>query len=378
MSVNRLGIFVFYDQYGKADEYVEVLLRSLRPLFSRLIITVNGAADNEAIEMFSKYSEDLYVRENKGFDGGAYKDTILHYLKDEEWSKWDELVMFNDTFFGPIHSFENVFAIMETQNIDFWGLCRHPHCGFIDGQEIETHIQSYFLVVKKKMLENEEFFAFWKSLKYHESLKDAIINFEIQFTTYFSERGYEYTSYVDVVGSEELIECKGNPTYVKVYELLEQIEYPIVKKKSLQWKNFIQTKKVFDYVETHSAYEIDLIYKNLNRKYVDEGVLGMDFKALEQFVKNAGRVFIYGNGKWGKNIQAFFEYKKWAYAGVIVTSREKDDEGVYVYHEMHFEGDDYIFLALGKKAFEEVYPIVKRDFESEKIFCPERFELGTK
>ena len=49
---------------------------------------------------FSRYTNEIIIRENSGFNAGAYADVIVKVL-DDEIRDWDELVLCNDIFFGP-------------------------------------------------------------------------------------------------------------------------------------------------------------------------------------------------------------------------------------------------------------------------------------
>ena len=185
--MKRLGIFVFYDKEGIVDKYVEVLLETMLQELKKLVIVVNGNINESSKQRMLNYSENIFVRENKGYDGGAYKDVFLNYLVDENWENWDEVVLFNDTFFGPLFSWKNVFGKMESEDLDFWGLTRHPGGGKmpLSTNEIPSHLQGYFLVCKKNLVLSEAFYLFWESLEYPQSYNEAVENFEIRFTTYF-------------------------------------------------------------------------------------------------------------------------------------------------------------------------------------------------
>ena len=99
--MKRLGIFCFYDKEGIVDTYIEYLLSELMTVLDRLIIVVNGQVNEDGKRIFAHYTNDLIIRENRGFDAGAYADVILNVLGDDI-RDWDELVLCNDTFFWTI------------------------------------------------------------------------------------------------------------------------------------------------------------------------------------------------------------------------------------------------------------------------------------
>ena len=141
--MERLGIFVFYDREGIVDSYIDYLLCDLRKCLSYLIIVVNGKVDILGYDIFSKYADQIVIRNNKGFDIGAYKEIIEDLHQKKEMRKWDEIVFCNDTFYGPFIPFTQIFDEMAQRQVDFWGL------NYIDNSFL-SHIQSYFLVFGKK------------------------------------------------------------------------------------------------------------------------------------------------------------------------------------------------------------------------------------
>lgn len=118
----RLGIFAFYDVDGIVDSYVLYLLEMLRPCFSRLMVISNSALDERNVKKLETYSDVVFVRENRGLDAAAYKAALTQFCNWDEICQYEEVVLFNNSFFGPIHSFVDMFAYMEKKDVDFWGI----------------------------------------------------------------------------------------------------------------------------------------------------------------------------------------------------------------------------------------------------------------
>ena len=72
-DIKRLGIFVFYNKAGKAEEYVDYLLASIRPYLSELFLVSNCELTYKTQKSFKKYTENIFIRENTGLDAAAYK-----------------------------------------------------------------------------------------------------------------------------------------------------------------------------------------------------------------------------------------------------------------------------------------------------------------
>ncbi len=182
--MNRLGIVVLYDANGTVDRYVEFLLSSLQSEIQEYIIVINGYMKDESIQRLRQYTANIYIRENAGFDAGAYKDVFLQFLPQSVWKNYDEIVLMNDTFFGPVTSMEQIWKLFEADSVDFWGITRHPRQELSDGSIVESHIQSYFIVIKRRLFTSPYFSEFWEKLSYPRTYQEAVENFEIKFTVF--------------------------------------------------------------------------------------------------------------------------------------------------------------------------------------------------
>ena len=143
---NRYAIFVFYDRDGIVDEYNYVLLHEIKKYVKKLLIICNGDVNENGISGLNQYADEVIVRPNKGFDITAYKLGIFNekYL---ELVKYDEVIIFNNTFFGPLYPFSEMFDYMNQKDIDFWGMTEFHEVPFdpfgtIKYGYIPKHIQS--------------------------------------------------------------------------------------------------------------------------------------------------------------------------------------------------------------------------------------------
>ena len=94
--MKRVAIYFFYDKDGVVDRYVNYFLEDFKQNLDRLIVVCNGKLTPEGREEFSKYTNEIIVRENKGFDVWAYKEGI-EYIGWDNLEKYDELLMINFT-----------------------------------------------------------------------------------------------------------------------------------------------------------------------------------------------------------------------------------------------------------------------------------------
>ena len=109
-KVKRLGLFVFYDEDSIVDDYVLFLLADLQKSCQDIIVICNGKVNKEGLKQLKWYAKKIIERENKGLDAGALKEYFTTY---KDYLKYDEVVILNDTFFGPFSSFTKVYTKMQ-------------------------------------------------------------------------------------------------------------------------------------------------------------------------------------------------------------------------------------------------------------------------
>ena len=92
----RACIYFIYDRDGIVDRYVVHQLEDMRRNVAFLHCVINGKLTAEGKKTLERVADQVYVRENKGNDIGAYKAAI-QYIGWEKLSSFDELVIMNNT-----------------------------------------------------------------------------------------------------------------------------------------------------------------------------------------------------------------------------------------------------------------------------------------
>jgi rhamnosyltransferase len=276
----RIGVFVFFDKQGVVDDYVVYLLKDLIQNLDKLVIVCNGHLTPEGREKLCGISKDIFVRSNKGFDAGAYKDAFEKQIGWDELLQYDELVMCNDTFYGPFWPFREVFEKMDTRpELDFWGLTVHSKMvgsWWRDHNKygyLPAHLQSYFLVVRSKLLHAEEFKAFWSQMDTaFDTVDEVIASFETSFTKVFEDAGFLWAPYADTrvlddAGEQYII----NHNVYNCDALIEKFRCPIIKRRAFTWGEMLDASdggnaaRALEYIQKCTSYDTGLIYSHLLR-----------------------------------------------------------------------------------------------------------------
>lgn len=275
--MKRIAIFQCYDKQGVIDDYIPYLLNDLKESLEKLVIVVNGGLTNEGEKKLESLTQYVVCRENKGFDFGAWKYAMTEYLGWEELAAYDELVLLNDTFFGPFYPFRKVFAKMAEREVDFWGLTQH---GKVEKDPFGNnpygcwprHLQSYFLCIRREMHVSHEFKEYWEKLPLAKSFFDLVGKFETVFTRYFTDRGFRWDSLISNGDTDKFYAY--NPYAFNTYEILCQ-GFPVIKRKefmaklgqTLKFNNAEDYRRALEWIKQNTSYDTSLIFQNVLRNY---------------------------------------------------------------------------------------------------------------
>lgn len=191
-------VYVIFESEARLQEYKLRFLQALAPLVDDVIVVVNGQLHDDDINTLEAYGKVL-TRDNKGYDTAAFREGIFAFGKDK-LKDYDQLLLVNDTNIGPMRDLSQVFQEMADKQLDFWGI------SFGEEQEdvtkenpygyIPKHLQSYFLVIEKLMLNDDDFYEYWTHLTDTDSRDKAIGRHETRFTKHFADLGYRYDAVV--------------------------------------------------------------------------------------------------------------------------------------------------------------------------------------
>jgi len=279
-TVKRIAIYVVFDKDGIIDDYITYYLDELRPNVERLVVVCNGTLTNEGRAKLIVIADDVFVRPNIGFDCGAIKDVLFNFIGWEKIYKYDELLIANDTVYGPFSPFTRVFDKMDKKDVDVWGLTiQGPTydwtCLATVRKAIPDYLQSYFINVKSRLLKSESFRRFWKELDTDNfTFTDAILLYEHAFTARFREEGFTFDAYTDISGY-----FSDDPAnnYTAIFftpvDLMKKYDMPCLKKKALIFDQTAKLSFVADngpndvirYVQNETNYDVNLIWDNIIR-----------------------------------------------------------------------------------------------------------------
>ncbi|MGN1422434.1 MAG: rhamnan synthesis F family protein [Oscillospiraceae bacterium] len=273
----RVAIYLFWDKDGLVDDYVTYYLKALRSVANRIIVVCNGKLTDEGRAALEEVCDKVHIRENKGYDGWAYKDVIENVIGWERLCNYDELIITNNTLYGPFVPFEEMFEDMAGSRADFWGIQKRYEDKnartFLGKPTVHGYIPDFipsnFWVIRKKVLLSKEFKSFWDELPMLESYSDSCINCEPVFSKTLVDAGFIMDTYV---GDSRRFSCVSPTECDTLYQLREE-NVPVVRRKTffnplasyIRIDNADNAVRTMEYITENSDYDVSMIYKNLCR-----------------------------------------------------------------------------------------------------------------
>ncbi|MDL5352573.1 rhamnan synthesis F family protein [Microbacterium sp. zg-YB36] len=262
----RVIFYLFFDHEGVVDDYVPYKLERLRPFAEHIFVIVNGSVNAEGKAKLDAVADTVWERENTGFDVGGYKAALAEF-GEERLAEYDELILMNYTWYGPVRPFEPVFERMDAEDVDFWGLTTHGSIKpnpFTHHGELKAHIQSHWIAVRKSMFQSQDWRDYWANMPAMTTYLDSVLKHESVFTDHFATRGW----YWDTAFSHEAY-SDAHPTFQFAGQLLDE-GCPLLKRRPFfhtpvfQDRHSIVPRWFLDKAESY-GYSRDLILPNLAR-----------------------------------------------------------------------------------------------------------------
>lgn len=272
----RIAMYVIYDKDGILDGFRKYYLQELRKVVNCIVAVVSGNLTDESTAELKDLCDDVYFRENKGLLAGSWIDGIAH-IGWVNLNRYDELLMLNDSFFGPFYPLEELMDAAERSDADFYGATKNyedrklksiwghpfPH-GYFRGSIC------YFYIIKKKLLHSKEFRNYWSKEPNIQIDYDTYYFAEIQFYDYILDCGFK----IDAYQSDELKGFFSDNLTHNMKTLVEKERIPFarirpfatdMKDQSMLIDYGRDPRLTLDYIDKHTDYDVNLIWDYILR-----------------------------------------------------------------------------------------------------------------
>jgi lipopolysaccharide biosynthesis protein len=173
----RLAIFAHREPENTVRPYVVHHLSKLRDECDELVFVSTAPLLSREMEKTRDLATRAFLTDKTGSDFHLWKDALMSVSLE----RWDELLLTSSSVFGPLAPLRLTLDEMSASPCDFWGMT--------DDAEPEYHLESYFLVLRAKVLRSPAFRAFFASVQPPKDAGDVLLRYEVGLTRSLQEAG---------------------------------------------------------------------------------------------------------------------------------------------------------------------------------------------
>lgn len=280
----RIAIYVIYDKDGIVDAYREYFLNKLREEVDFILCVVSGTLTSESRSKLAQLSDDFFVRENVGLLAGSWIDGIAYIGWDKLYT-YDELLMLNDSFFGPFYPLKEMFEDMEETDADFYGAMRNfenSEINQLGGKPLKHGFFRgsicYFYIIRSKLLHSPEFKSYWSANPEIKVDWDTYRFAEIDFYDYVIDAGFKVASFQ----GKKFEKYTFDNLTQNMYGLIKEERVPFarirpfasdIKLQSMEISYGKDPRLALKYIDESTDYDVNMIWdyilrtKNLTHIY---------------------------------------------------------------------------------------------------------------
>ncbi len=333
--IDKIAIYCYYDKEGIVTEIAKTQMLNLKRNVDYLIIVSNGPVDFQARTVMSEIADCYIERDNMGYDAGAYAEAICSKKCKDFILNSRNLILCNNSFYGPFSGFESIFEQANLDDTDFWGLSSREY-------DYNPHIQSFFIMFKEKVVVSGILQNYFQKHVLNKKL-----NYEEVCAIFENGLSWELLSNGFKMGALAK-KCDCEP-YSNPIGYMDICSVPILKKKVFS-KEFFDRQKTYEilaYIRARYNVYIESLIHDINRQYnldikeediprcshpfiiTDSGTVSR--QEILKFIEDNDGVYIYGFGKVAKSIYSFFFFypQNSKLKGFIVSDSENIEESEY-------------------------------------------------
>ena len=186
----RVAIFASYNKDNKIADHVVYYLKALRKVVGDIIFVSDNEMEKGETEKLSGIVSKAICHRHGTYDFGSYHIGYSWALEHNLLDEAEEMVFVNDSCYGPVFPFENVFDKMDDKPCDFWGLT--------DSYETAHHLLSFFFVFRRNVFTSMPFHNFVSGFVRQISREYYVDLYEKKFTEFLENNGFKSAVYIDI------------------------------------------------------------------------------------------------------------------------------------------------------------------------------------
>jgi lipopolysaccharide biosynthesis protein len=248
----RLCLFAGYHKLGLIADYAAYYVKEMGEL-ADVYYQADCAISAQELSKLAPYTKGAFAYRHKKYDFGSWQE-LINRLGWDFIEKHDELILCNDSCFGPLFPLKPIFdkASRDT-DCDFWGVQEN----YFSDKKI-FHLDSFFLVFKNKILRSRNFRGFFASIAPQDNAGQVVEQYEVALTPLLTSEGFRYKCLFPHYAQTHIYRkwksfIKRGCPFLKVRSLTNTER--IYKRESLfNWRKFLKQ---------NTSYDTELIKKYL-------------------------------------------------------------------------------------------------------------------
>ena len=221
--MKRLCVFAHWDRDNIIDDYVIYYLKALKEVCETIIFVSDCNLDSNETNKLNNIADFVLAQKHGEYDFGSYKRGFL--FAKEKGLEFNELLLVNDSCYGPFYPLKPIFDKMGNKKCDFWGMIQNSYGVKFTSKGLQSyykpHLQSYFINLKQPTF--QVFEKFIKKVKKESSKEEIVINYEMGLTSILQNAGFKSIVYFNKFKHVE------NCTLFKWDKLIKKYKYPFLK-----------------------------------------------------------------------------------------------------------------------------------------------------
>ena len=272
--MKRICLFAGYDKNNIIHDYVVYYLKELSTISDVYYMADNDISEEEKLKIIP-YVKGAYGFHHKKYDFGSWQE-LINIIGWEKLLEYDELILANDSVFGPIYPIKDFFNKLQSDTE--WDICGINK----DVKNNTLHLSSYFLVFKKTAFNTNIFKKHIESICLENKLADVVDKYEVPFMKIFYNNGF-------------VVKCILENNLNVYYQWKEAVNggSPFIKKKIFNKDIFYRCHKSDwkAYIKHNTDYNIKYIEdyfkgkENVILEYIPAKPLNPLIKKLKDFYK---------------------------------------------------------------------------------------------
>ena len=187
---SRAIVLAHFDPDGRFDPHVHHALAAYRRHADRLVVVSNSA--RRLPPDLAGIVDAFVPRANVGYDFAAWRDGLASFRPADH----DEVICVNDSVYGPLFDLGPALADARVAAADLWGMVLSDQNTSRSGPRV-PHVQSWFLGMRRPLLESDAWAAFWHGLATLPTKRDVVEQNEIGFSARMAAAGFRLAGLYD-------------------------------------------------------------------------------------------------------------------------------------------------------------------------------------